>query len=80
MRDNYVTSQPIPDDLKGMNESSKLDTTMFVGSDIRILIGRISRLEKALRQIADHDTQLPWVACARIARLALGSDSAEVEE
>lgn len=52
----------------------------FPTSEIRVLIGRISRLEKALRQIADHDTQLPWVACARIARLALGSDSAEVEE
>lgn len=39
---------------------------------------RIAILEAALRQIADRDTQLPWVACARIARLALGSDSAEV--
>jgi hypothetical protein len=37
---------PVPADLQEMYESSKLDTTMFVGSDIRALIGRIATLEE----------------------------------
>lgn len=38
----------IPMDLQQMYEASKLDTTMFVGSEIRELIGRVARSEQAL--------------------------------
>ena len=41
----------VPDDLKDQWELSKLDTTMHVGSDIRILIGRIARDEALLKRI-----------------------------
>jgi hypothetical protein len=39
----------VPEDLEQMFEASKLDTTMFVGSDIRFLIMRIARLTAELQ-------------------------------
>jgi hypothetical protein len=41
----------IPEDLNAQFEASKLDTTMHVGSDIRILISRIARDEAILKRI-----------------------------
>jgi hypothetical protein len=34
----------------------------------------VGELEAALRKIADHRTQLPWRACANIAREALNGE------
>jgi hypothetical protein len=46
----------------------------FGSGKVEVLIERIAVLEAALRKIADHRTQLPWRACADIAREALDEE------
>lgn len=48
----------IPEDLVDMFESSKLDTTMFFGSDIRILIMRIAKTEQDLSIVTERKNNL----------------------